>query len=241
MNIKLAQLCKLFVKYLSVGSLLQNIIFYSLILLLILINIILVKGRRRIAEKEIRNNGKLKEDVFFDQINKLAHEGLLQRNIELEAEAAALKNQVMTLGEELLLMHMKSNRLSDQLSDILDCLDLNMSYDNQLWNWSIDFYSNELLFSDYGLRIRGYPENTKLTWMESLDLVDNQYRKQVEAAIAISLKTGADFSMTYKIIPKDGKPEKWIRSFGKVTYASDGTPIKLEGKFTFTSAEHKKI
>ena len=241
MNINLAQFYDLFVKYLSVGSPLQNVIFYSLILLLILTNIILVKGKRSIATKETQDNDKPLEHEAFAHINESAYENLLQRNIELEAEAIVLKTELLVLKEELGLLYGKSNRLNDQLSDILDCLDLTVSYDGHLWNWSIDFYSNELSLSDYGLQIRGYPQDTKLTWMESLNQIDEQYRKQVETAITISLQTGADFSMSYKIKPKGGKMERWIRSFGKVIYSADGTPMKLEGKFTFTSDDRQVI
>jgi PAS domain-containing protein len=239
MDINLAQFYDVFVTYLSVGSLLQNVIFYSFMLLLILTNIILVKGGRSIATKETQDNGKPGEQEAFAHTNESAYEGLLQRNIELEA--AVLKTGLLALGEELELLHGKSKRLSDQVSDILDCLDLNVSYDGHLWNWSIDFYSNELSLSDYGLQIRGHPQGKKLTWMESLDLIDEQYRKQVEAAITISLQTGADYSMSYKIKTKDGKLERWIRSFGKVIYSADGTPMKLEGKFTFTSGDRQVI
>jgi hypothetical protein len=110
-------------------------------------------------------------------------------------------------------------------------------YDEHLWDWSIELSNNELTLSEYGLQVRGYHPGITLTWMDALNITSDDYRKQVETALTISLNTGADFSMIYKIVPIDGSHEKWVRSFGKVIYSTDGSPLRLQGKFTFTSSD----
>lgn len=177
-------------------------------------------------------------DDEIDTDEKLpSYEYLYQRIKNLEAVNASLKTELLTLGEELELSYNKYDRLNYQLTDILECLELTVSYDEKLWDWSIDPSSGELTLSEYGLRVRGYTPGTKLTWNDALNLVSDDYRKQVETALNISLNTGADFTMVYKIMPINGTRERWVRSFGKMIFRDDGTPLRLEGKFTFTLNE----
>lgn len=236
MNNNLAVFTDPFIKYLSVGSVLQNLLFYGFILLLLSINIVLVKRKRGIGNNEILNSDNVEGNEFITPITQSGNENQDQRIIELQTENDILKAELLALGEELELSYSKSDRLNNQLTDILGCLDSTVFSDEYIWNWSIVFDSDELILSQYGLQVCGYPSDAKLTWMEALDIISDEYKKQVETALIISLKTGADFSMVYKIKATNQSPEKWIRSFGKVVYNINGTPVKLEGKFTFTTS-----
>ena len=231
MNAKLTALIDLIPENLSVGSILQNIIFYSLILLLIGINIVII-NRKRDFKKTTQDTYKQEGHDSYIQISQSSYNALLQRSTALEAENISLREEVLSLGEELELSLKKSDMLNDQLSDILNCLDFTMSYDDHLGDWSIDVITQEISFSDYGLWIHGYQIGKKLTWMESLEVVDEEYRKQIETSFIRSLTTGADFSMTYKIKSIDEDHARWVRSFGRVKYNSNGAPTRLEGKLT---------
>ncbi|WP_119407950.1 PAS domain-containing protein [Mucilaginibacter celer] len=225
----------LLIKSLSVGSLLQNILFYTFILLLLSINIFLIRRKRSVSTNKLSDTDHIKTDQNTAEKEHPSYEDIYERSKDLEVENAFLKAEVLALGEELELSYHKSDKLNEQLADILGCLDLTLSYDEQLWDWSIDLSTNELCLSEYGLRIRGYKPGTKLTWIEGLNIVSDEHRKQVETALTISLNTGADFSMVYKINPIDGGYERWVRSFGKIIFGTDGAPLRLQGKFTFTS------
>lgn len=218
----------------------QNILFYTFILLLLSINIFLIKRKRSLSTNKLSDTDQIKTDQNTAEKKHPGYEGIHKYSKDLDLENAFLKAEVLALGEELELSYHKSDKLNEQLADILGCLGLTLSYDEQLWDWSINLYTNELYLSEYGLRVRGYTPGTKLTWMECLNVVSDEYRRQVETALTISLNTGADFSMVYKIIPIDGGHERWVRSFGKIIYSADGIPVRLQGKFTFTMSAQMK-
>ncbi|UOE47939.1 PAS domain-containing protein [Mucilaginibacter sp. SMC90] len=234
MNDNIFHTFELLIKSLSVGSPLQNILFYTFILLLLSINIFLIRRKRDVSTNKLADADQIKIDRNTAEKKHPDYERLYQQSKDLEAENASLKAELLALGEELELSYNKSDKLNEQLVDILACLDLTISYDEHLWDWSIDVANNQLTLSEYGLRVRGYPPGTKLTWIDALDIISDDYRKQVETALTISLNTGADFSMVYKITPINGTRERWVSSFGKMIFRVDGTPLRLKGKFTFT-------
>jgi hypothetical protein len=236
MNAKLTIVIDLISPNLSVGSVLQNIIFYSLISLLIGINIVII-NRKRDFKKTTQDTDTQNGHNSYIQISRSSYNGLLQRGTALEAENSSLTLEILSLGEELELSLKKSDMLNDQLSDISNCVDLTICYDEHLGDWSIDAITQELSFSDYGLWIHGYQIGKKLTWMESLEVVDEEYRKQIETSFILSLTTGTDFSMIYKIKSIDESHARWVRSFGRVKCNSHGAPIRLEGKLTLVPIE----
>jgi hypothetical protein len=231
MDINLVHLFNLIIKYLSVGNILQNTLFYGLIVLLLSINLLLIKRKHIGSRKLPQDLDSMPQNNSFVPICVPTDEGLLKQNIQLHGDVEKLKGELLALGKELELSYNKSDKLNDQLSDILNCLDLTISYDEHLCAWSIEFFSQELSLSDYGFRIHGFPLGTKPAWTEFLKIVNSEYRGQIETAINTSITTGSDFSMYYKITPLDGAREKWIRSFGKVIYNGEGDPIRLDGKF----------
>jgi cell division protein FtsB len=237
MNDNISYTFELLIKSLSVGSPLQNILFYSFILLLLLINVFLVRRKRAVLANVLALDDEIAVDEFAVDNDRPSYETLYQRSQDLEAEVASLKGELLALGEELEISYNKSDKINEQLADILECLGLTVLYDEHLWDLSIELSNNELTLSEYGLRVCGYPPGITLTWMDALNIISDEYRKQVETALTISLKTGADFSMIYKIMPIDGGHERWVRSFGKIIYSPDGSPLRLQGKFMFTSKD----
>jgi len=215
--------------YFSVGGIWQNIAFYTTISALLYINIFLTRRKKMCKPQPVAElQGEKDEHVLPADITGT------KTNVALNNEIADLKNELLALGEELELSYMKSDRLNDQLSEILDGLELTVAYDHKLWDWSLDFSSQEVTFSEYGLRLRGFPENAKLLFNDAVTVVEPRHRQAVIDAIEKSFKTGADFSMTYLINPLDGSRPKEIKSTGRVQYNEHGAPVKLFGTFTLT-------
>jgi hypothetical protein len=221
--------------YFSVGSVWQNFLFYGAIFYLLYLNIFLI--RRKKSYKQPAPDTSIEQEKHIQPLADATGETLLKTSAASNAEIAVLKNELLALGEELELSYIKSDRLNDQLSEILDCLELTVAYDHTLWDWSLDFISKEFTFSDYGLRLRGFPEKTKPVIDEAIMVVDPRHRQAVLDAVEKSFKTGADFSMTYLINPLDGSRPKEIKATGKVIYNEHGSPVKLSGKFTITHTE----
>ncbi|MFC0518577.1 hypothetical protein ACFFGT_30465 [Mucilaginibacter angelicae] len=232
----LIQLNTPILNYFSVGSIWQNISFYVTILCLLYINIFLTRRKKNYKlHPAVDMPGEKAEPIqpVADTLNETGP----NTNPTLNNEIATLKKELLALGEELELSYIKSDRLNNQLSEMLDCLELTIAYDHNLWDWSLDFNSREVTLSEYGLRIRGFPENTKPTLDEAVIVVDPRHRQAVMDAIEKSFKTGADFSMTYLINPLDGSRPKEIKAIGKVQYNEHGTPVKLYGTFALTYSE----
>jgi hypothetical protein len=221
--------------YFSVGSAWQNFLFYGAIFYLLYLNIFLI--RRKKSYKQPAPDTSIEQEKHLQPVAGTTGEPLLKTDAASNAEIAVLKNELLALGEELELSYIKSDRLNDQLSEILDCLELTVAYDHTLWDWSLDFISKEFTFSDYGLWLRGFPEKTKPVIDEAIMVVDPRHRQAILDAIEKSFKTGADFSMTYLINPLDGSRPKEIKATGKVLYNEHGAPVKLSGKFAITHIE----
>jgi hypothetical protein len=222
--------------YFSVGGVWQNILFYGTIFYLLYLNIFLIR-RKKNHRQQPSADVHTEQEKSIQPVTDIPGETLLKTNTTLNTEIAVLKNELLTLGEELELSYIKSDRLNDQLSEILDCLELTEAYDHTLWDWSLDFSSKVFTFSDYGLRLRGFPEKTNPVLDEAILVVDPRHRQGVIDAIEKSFKTGADFSMTYLINPLDGSRPREIKATGKVKYNEHGAPIKLFGKFAITHTE----
>lgn len=222
--------------YFSVGGVWQNFFFYGTICYLLYLNLFLIR-RKKNQKLQPSTNIHVEQETLIQPVADITDETFLKTNAASKAEIAILKNELLALGEELELSYIKSDRLNDQLSEILDCLELTVAYDHTLWDWSLDFNSKEFTFSDYGLRLRGFPEKTKPTIDEAITVVDPRHRQAVLEAIEKSFQTGADFSMTYLINPLDGSRPKEIKATGKVLYNEHGAPIKLSGKFALTYVE----
>jgi hypothetical protein len=222
--------------YFSVGGVWQNILFYVALFCLLYINIFLTR-RKKSYKLQPASNSPDQKELLIQPVVDIADETLPPTNAALNNEIATLKKELLALGEELELSYIKSDRLNDQLSEILDCLELTIAYDHTLWDWSLDFSSKEVTLSDYGLRIRGFQEKTKLVLDDAIIVVDARHRQAVMDAIEKSFKTGADFSITYLINPLDGSRPKEIKSTGKVQYNEHGMPIKLFGMFALTYTE----
>jgi hypothetical protein len=222
-------------KYFDVGSAWQNISFYAFIVFLLYTTIFLTRRKRRYEMQPA--TGVSESKTQFQPATGNTGKTLLKTNTALNTEIATLKKELLALGEELELSYTKSDRLNDQLSEILDCLELTVAYDQNLWDWSLDFNSKEITLSDYGLRIRGFAEGAKPTFNETINLVDPRHRQAVTDAIEQSFASGADFSMTYLINPIDGSRPKAIKAAGKVSYGDEGKPVKLSGTFALTLTE----
>jgi len=219
--------------YFSVGGVWQNIVFYGIIIGLLYINIFLTRRKKTYKLQLVTDITTENEEQNQSTAGNSA-KALYKTNAD---EIAILKKELLALGEELELSYTKSDRLNDQLSEILDCLELTIIYDHNPWDWSLDYSSREVTLSEYGLRIRGFSEDARPFFDEAVTVVDPRHRQAVIDAIENSFNTGADFSMTYLINPLDGSRPKEIKATGQVQYNELGIPVKLSGKFAFTYSE----
>lgn len=244
MNSDLSQPYHIVLKYFSVGSAFQNVLFYSVIIGLVYLNIFLVRQKNKLPLNsdipDYNDDSDMSNEPQADKpvITYPEFKALAKTNSDLNNEVMALKNELLALGEEVELAYMKSDKLNDQLSEILDCLDLAIEHDDDLWHWSLDLNSNEITLSDYGLSIHGLPGGSKLTLSQAMTIVDAEDREAIAEAIQYSITTGADYLMKYKINPVNGGSQKWLKSTGKVRYDEEGRAKDLTGKFTLSHNEY---
>ncbi|GGB17664.1 hypothetical protein [Mucilaginibacter rubeus] len=227
------QLDKSILDYFSVGGVWQNILFYATILCLFYINILLTRRKKNYKLQPV---GDLPDEKDESALTTADSAGL-KTNVALNKEIATLRNELLALGEKLELSYMKSERLNGQLSEILDSVELTMVYDHTLWDWSLDFSSKEITLSEYGLKLFGFPENTKPILNEAIHIVDPRHQAALMDAVEKSFNTGADFSITCLVHPLNGSQSKEIKAAGRVYYNEYGTPLKLSGKFSIMHTE----
>lgn len=217
----------------SVGSAWQNILFYATISGLLYVNIFLTRRKKTYKGEPATGLPGEKDGSAMTASDNTG----LKTNAALNNEIATLRNELLALGEKLELSYMKSERLNGQLSEILDSVELTMAYDHTLWDWSLDFSSKEITLSEYGLKLFGFPENTKPVLNEAIHIVDPRYQAALMDAVEKSFNTGADFSITCLVHPLNGSQSKEIKAAGRVYYNEYGTPLKLSGKFSITHTE----
>lgn len=239
MNIYLSELLTFISKYLSVGGTLQNILFYGIISCLLYINIGLIKQKNNLKSKTSNSISTTSQTIppVAASIENQEYVTVIELNQALNLEVSSLKKELSALGEELELSYAKADRLTHQLSDIIDCLELSVEYDDHIWNWSIDTLSKEFTLSRYGNLVHGFPDRTNLSFKEVLSTVFDADRQAVFDAIKLSFETGTDFLMTYRMTPAGSNSILWIKSSGRVSYDENGIPVSLAGKFAFANGE----
>lgn len=217
----------------SVGSAWQNILFYATISGLIYVNIFLTRRKKTYKGEPTAWLPGEKDGAAMTASDSAGPE----TNAALNNEIATLRNELLALGEKLELSYVKSEKLNGQLSEILDSVELTMVYDHTLWEWSLDFSSKEITLSEYGLKLFGFPENTKPVLNEAIHIVDPRHQAALMDAVEKSFNTGADFSITCLVHPLNGSRSKEIKAAGRVYYNEYGIPLKLSGKFSITHTE----
>ncbi|WP_426583181.1 hypothetical protein [Mucilaginibacter sp. R-33] len=217
----------------SVGSAWQNILFYATISGLIYVNIFLTRRKKTYKGAPTAGLHGEKDGAAMTASDSAGPE----TNAALNNEIATLRTELLALGEKLELSYVKSEKLNGQLSEILDSVELTMVYDHTLWDWSLDFSSKEITLSEYGLKLFGFPENTKPVLNEAIHIVDPRHQAALMDAVEKSFNTGADFSITCLVHPLNGSRSKEIKAAGRVYYNEYGTPLKLSGKFSITHTE----
>ena len=239
MNIYLTESLAAIAKYLSVGGVLQNILFYGIILSLIYLNMGLIKQKRDL--KPLPANSVLETSQTIHSaavpITNQDNATVISLNQALNLEISSLKQELSALGEELELAYAKADRLTHQLSDIIDCLELSVEHDDHTWNWSIDALSKELTLSPYGSLVHGFSDRNQLPLNEALSTLFDTDRQAVADAINRSFETGANFLATYRMTPSCSSSTMWIKSSGRMFYNEHGIPMNLAGKFIFTHGE----
>jgi hypothetical protein len=239
MNICLTESLAAIAKYVNVGGVLQNILFYGTILSLIYLNRGLIKQKsdlKSLPANSVSATSQTMQPATVPITNQ-DDAALIDLNQALNVEISSLKQELSALGEELELAYAKADRLTHQLSDIIDCLELSVAYDDHTWNWSIDALSKELTLSPYGSLVHGFSDRIQLPLNEALSALFDTDRQAVADAINRSFETGANFLATYRMTPSGSRSIMWVKSSGRMFYNAHGIPVSLAGKFAFTVGE----
>ncbi|WP_068092172.1 ATP-binding protein [Novosphingobium rosa] len=94
--------------------------------------------------------------------------------------------------------------------------------------WSIHIASGELDTSPMCRINFGRDPDQPFTYAELRAAIHPDDRARVDQALAESLATGGDYDIDYRLITPAGET-RWIGIRAQPTYASDGTPLTLDG------------
>jgi len=118
--------------------------------------------------------------------------------------------------------------MEDQLNETLKELKLSQSI-AQVGNWKLDLETRFFIASDEGLRLFGFPLNSKPHFDDISDCIHPQHRNLVLETLNQALLTKQKFSVEILIHKKDTGELRNILSIGDVQCNADGKPVALVG------------
>jgi len=98
-----------------------------------------------------------------------------------------------------------------------------------LGTWHADLQTDLMTISEKSQHMHGIPDGTTMTFTDSLEMIDPEFRNEVELNINKAIKTGDNFENEYRLKPRDNREHTWLKSTGKVTYDQLGTPLFITG------------
>ena len=211
---------------LSIGNWYQNIFFYSLIIILILINIHFMKSKK---------NKKIRHEITLPQDLSDIEASLNETINTLKMEARALKAELMNIGEELEIAYVQSEKANNLLLEGLDCWNMEVEL-RDVGYWSVDLETQELFISDNGRLIYGISKEERLTIPDGLRLVDKEFREDMVNTITEAMRSGKRVVKNYRMTTLDRGESKWLMTSGNISYNDLGTPLLLSGSFVVMSS-----
>ena len=94
--------------------------------------------------------------------------------------------------------------------------------------WELDLATHQLIWSDATRRLFGLPSEQPVSYDDFLSLLDPEDRERTEAAVQLSLDTGCNFDIQYRI-RRASNDVHWVRTRGGMTRDQDGIPRHLSG------------
>ncbi len=95
--------------------------------------------------------------------------------------------------------------------------------------WSVDLTNDLLTLSDRAKEIHGLEMQQSITLQESFEMIQPEFREVIKSAVTGAKEKNKSFSEEYLINPKNGSPEKWLRSTGVANYNADGKLTAVSG------------
>jgi diguanylate cyclase (GGDEF)-like protein/PAS domain S-box-containing protein len=109
-----------------------------------------------------------------------------------------------------------------------------------LGNWEWDIVNNTLVWSDQIYRIFGLrPQEFAATYDAFLNTIHREDRKMVESAVANTLESGEDYTVTHRIVLPDGSERKVIER-GKVERNEQGENLRMLGTVQDITEQHER-
>lgn len=98
-----------------------------------------------------------------------------------------------------------------------------------LGTWSANIELDLLNISERAQEIHGLSKDAHISLSESFDLIFPEDRKRIVSTIEKAMKTNTSFEEEYRILPKDGRGIRWLRSTGKSYVDSNGQSTHITG------------
>ena len=118
----------------------------------------------------------------------------------------------------------QAQRLLDESSERLH---LALAASN-LGDWSWDFATDMVTFSETAAKIFGTPARPRMTWKQMRDLLHEDDREQARIAVEESLANKSDYDMEYRLNSTNGS-QRWVSAKGRAQYRPDGKIFGMLG------------
>ena len=147
----------------------------------------------------------------------------------------AQNEELATINEELTVTNEELNESRDELSvsnDNLEKLSNNISQAINVAKidlWSADLSTGLISLSNRSMDNHGLDTGEIISYEQSLQLMDPEYRNAVDTVIQAAISNLGNFVVEYRIIPQNGEKPRWIRSSGQVYGDSEGKPFRISG------------
>jgi PAS domain S-box-containing protein len=100
----------------------------------------------------------------------------------------------------------------------------------QIGTWQWDIKTGELIWSAIQRQLWGYePTSEPITYADWSRLVEKSDLAQAEEAIALSLRSKAEYDVEYRIKPRHKNESRWIRSIGRTFFNEADEPVLMRG------------
>jgi two-component system, LuxR family, sensor kinase FixL len=94
--------------------------------------------------------------------------------------------------------------------------------------WDLDLSTQKLLWSGITRTLFGVSNERPLTYELFLSLLEAEDRERTEHAIRLSVETGCNFDMQYRV-RESSRSHRWVRARGSVVKDEQGVPRHLSG------------
>lgn len=95
--------------------------------------------------------------------------------------------------------------------------------------WHADLQTDLLTISEKSQHMHGISDASTMTLTDSLDMIDPEFRENVEMNINTAIKSGNSFENEYRLKPRHNREHTWLKSTGKATYDQQGLPLFITG------------